>query len=191
MRIAPVATLLAFAASAFALPPIPRKAPELTIVEPSGKQTPLSSYKGKVVVIEFLYTTCPHCQAASQVFTKLQRELGPRGFQAVGMAFNDNAQMLVPQFVQQFNVGYPVGFTNSDTVMGYLGLSIMDRYSVPQVVVIDRKGMIRAQSGIDGDPKLQEENSLRSLIDGLLKEGAAPATAAPKKTTAVTPKKTS
>ena len=120
MRIAPVATLLAFAASAFALPPIPRKAPELTIVEPSGKQTLLSSYKGKVIVIEFLYTTCPHCQAASQVITKLQRELGPRGFQAVGIAFNDNAQMLVPQFVQQFNVGYPVGFANSDTVMGSL-----------------------------------------------------------------------
>jgi peroxiredoxin len=190
MRKAAIALLFASAVSAWALPPIPRKAPELTIVEPSGKQTLLSSYKGKVVVIEFLYTTCPHCQAASQVITKLQRELGPRGFQAVGVAFNDNAQMLVPQFVQQFNVGYPVGFANSDTVMGYLGLSIMDRYSVPQEVVIDRKGMIRAQSGIDGDPKLQEENSLRALIDGLLKEGVTPTSTTTKKT-AVTPKKTS
>ncbi len=171
------------------MPPIPRKAPELTIVEPSGKQTLLSSYKGKVVVIEFLYTTCPHCQAASQVITKLQKELGPRGFQAIGIAFNDNAQMLVPGFVQQFNVGYPVGFASSDTVLGYLGFSIMDRYSVPQEVVIDRKGMIRAQSGVDGDPKLQEENSLRSVIDSLLKEGAATSTTTKK--TAVTPKKTS
>ena len=66
----------------------------------------------------------------------------------------------------------------------------MDRYSVPQEVVIDRKGMIRAQSGIDGDPKLQEENSLRALIDGLLKEGATPTSTTTKKT-AVTPKKTS
>src|ERR1700688_2163685 len=101
MRKAAIAPLMALAVSALAMPPVPRKAPELTIVEPSGKQTLLSSFKGKVVVIEFLYTTCPHCQAASQVFTKLQRELGPRGFQAVGVAFNDNAQMLVPQFVQQ------------------------------------------------------------------------------------------
>lgn len=189
MRKAVIALLLASAVSALAMPPVPRKAPELTIVEPSGKQTLLSSYKGKVVVIEFLYTTCPHCQAASQVITKLQKELGPRGFQAIGIAFNDNAQMLVPGFVQQFNVGYPVGFASSDTVLGYLGFSIMDRYSVPQEVVIDRKGMIRAQSGVDGDPKLQEENSLRSVIDSLLKEGAATSTTTKK--TAVTPKKTS
>jgi peroxiredoxin len=190
MRKAVVALLLAIAVSALALPPVPRKAPELTIVEPSGKQTLLSSTKGKVVVIEFLYTTCPHCQAASQVITKLQKELGPRGFQAFGVAFNDNAQMLVPQFVQQFNVGYPVGFATEDTIRTYLGLSVMDRYSVPQEVVIDRKGMIRAQSGVDGDPKLQEESSLRALVEGLLKEGAAPGTDT-KKTTVTTTKKPS
>jgi len=63
--------------SALAIPPVPRKAPEFTIVEPSGKPTLLSSYKGKVVCVEFLYTTCPHCQAASQVFSKMQRGIGP------------------------------------------------------------------------------------------------------------------
>jgi hypothetical protein len=43
---------------------------------------------------------------------------------------------------------------------------------VPQIVVIDREGVIRAQSGRSGDPNLENENYLRNLIDSLLKEGA-------------------
>ncbi len=42
------------------------------------------------------------------------------------------------------------------------------------MLVIDRAGMIRAQSGgKPGDPKLENEDSLRTLLDGLLKEGAS------------------
>jgi hypothetical protein len=42
---------------------------------------------------------------------------------------------------------------------------------LPQIVVIDRTGTIRATSGGAGDPRLEDENSLRSLIDSLLREG--------------------
>lgn len=42
-----------------------------------------------------------------------------------------------------------------------------------QMVIIDRAGVIRAQSGVrPGDPKLEDENARRVLIDGLLKEKA-------------------
>jgi hypothetical protein len=41
----------------------------------------------------------------------------------------------------------------------------------PQIVVIDRTGTIRATSGgVGGDPKLEDADSLRTLIDTLLKE---------------------
>jgi peroxiredoxin len=188
MRIsATFAALLALGVSALAMPPVPRKAPEFTIVEPSGKQTLLSSYKGKVVCIEFLYTTCPHCQETSKVFSKLQRELGPQGVQFIGVAFNDNAALLTDGFVKQFGVAYPVGYSNIDTVLSYLGISVMDRWMVPQIVVIDRKGMIRAQSPPTGDVNLQTEVPLKLLLEGLIKESvptsnnSKKAPAAPKK----------
>src|SRR5206468_365694 len=114
---ATIAAFLAISISALAGPPVPRKAPEFTIVEPSGKQTLLSSFKGKVVCIEFLYTTCPHCQETSKIFSKLQHELAPRGVQFIGVAFNDNASVLTDGFVRQFNVAYPVGYSNIDTVL--------------------------------------------------------------------------
>ena len=65
---------VALGASAFAAMPVPRPSKEFTFVEPDGKQVLLSSLKGKVVVIQFLYTTCPHCQALSRELTKLSAE---------------------------------------------------------------------------------------------------------------------
>ena len=52
--IASLAILLALGFPAVAAPPVPRDSPEFTIVDPSGHTTPLSSFKGQVVVIEFL-----------------------------------------------------------------------------------------------------------------------------------------
>src|SRR5215468_7516632 len=80
---------LSVGVSAFAAMPVPRQSKEFTFIEPTGKQTLLSSQKGKVVVIQFLYTTCPHCQAFSKVLTKMSAELGP-GVQMFGVAFEED-----------------------------------------------------------------------------------------------------
>jgi hypothetical protein len=61
----------------------------------------------------------------------------------------------------------------------YLGRKQQEVLNIPQIIVIDRTGMIRAASGgAPGDPSLEDENSLRSLIDSLLNQrgGATAAT---------------
>jgi hypothetical protein len=196
MRIATLTAILAAALPAFAvMPPVPRPAKELVVTEPSGKKTLLTSLKGKVVIAQFLYTTCPHCQHFSQVLTKINADLGPKGLQPIGLAFDaapgapDNAgptPAMVTNYVQQYHVGFPVGYTTRDTVMSYLGISVMDRFVVPQIMIIDRKGTIRAQSDFMGTEQLQDETYLRKFLGDLLKEGAAPATSAAKKVAAPT-----
>ena len=173
-------TFLTLALSAYAIPPVPRPAKDFTVIEPSGKQTTISSLKGKVVLVEFLFTTCPHCQNTSRIFTRLQQEFGPKGFQALGVAFDNANAEKAANFVQQFGVGFPVGFTTQDAVLGYLGISVMERWAVPQVVVIDRQGQVRAQSQVMTTPELSEETYMRKLISDLLKEGATPASSAKK-----------
>lgn len=170
MRITAALALLAAAIPAFAIDPLPRKSPEFTLTDASGKESLLSSHRGKVVVIGFVYTTCPHCQAFSVVLEKLYKELGPRGFQPIDIAWNDNAKLLIDDFAHSYGVTFPMFYTTYDPVMSYMGFSIMDRPVVPLVVVIDRKGMIRAQSPPQGDPNLQDEAKLRAMIESLLKE---------------------
>ena len=182
-KLASFAIVLTLAGSALATTLVPRKSPEFTIVEPSGKQTLLSSFNGKVVVIEFLFIQSPHCQRVAQMLNRLHSQLGPRGFQPVGIAFGPDATgPMVTYLVDYLKLTYPVGYASSEQVDAYLDRHGHEILNVPQVVVIDRSGVIRALSGgKGGDPKLENEGSLRTLIDSLLKE--SPPAGNTKKTT--------
>jgi|SRR5579872_7254720 len=188
MRLIRVAALLIMAAAlALAVDPaqslpVLRPSPEFKIRLVDGSQISLSSFRGKVVALLFVFTTCPHCQHASEVFTRLSAEYGSRGFQPLDVAFNTMANLYVRDFIKDHGVSYPVGFDTPENVLGYLGYSIMDRYVVPQIVWIDRKGNIRAQTPPMGnDDKMYQESYWRSMIETLTKEPMS--TAAPKTTT--------
>jgi peroxiredoxin len=164
-------TLVLAASWLVAAAPVPRQAPAFAFADADGKQTQLASFKGKVVVVELLLTRCPHCWRLAQTLARLQRELGARGFQPISVAFdNDASGPLVRDFAGHAKVGYPVGYTTADKVDAFLGRGEKERFQVPQLVVIDRAGVIRAQSLPVGETKLEDEASLRTLLDGLLKE---------------------
>ncbi|MBI4874245.1 MAG: TlpA family protein disulfide reductase [Acidobacteria bacterium] len=170
------------AACAAAAAEVPRRAPEFAFQLNDGKQILLSQYRGKVVVLEMLYTTCPHCQHSAQMLGRLAKEYGPRGFQPLGVAFNDMASMLVPEFIKQSQANFPIGFSPRDPVLAFLEHPTMLRFVVPQMVLVDRKGMVRGQTKAEGDDAFYEEKSLRQKIEALLTEPAAGARkAAPKK----------
>ena len=156
--------------------PVPRPSKEFTVVTPQGQQILLSSLKGKVAVVQFLFTWCPHCQAFSQMLTQVNAEYGPRGFQALGVAFDDDDGKLplkdkAAAYAKQY-AGFPVGFSTRSTVLGYLGISELERIGVPEIVVLDRKGVIREQSPTQGGGPLTDPAHLRSLVESLLAEGA-------------------
>jgi peroxiredoxin len=168
---------LVFLTSKFspAAAPLPRVSPDFSINDLSGKSTLLSSFKGKVVVLEFLFVKSQHCLRVAQMLNKLQAELGPRGFQAVGVAFDaPNAALTGGQYVtamaDSLMLTYPVGYAQRAGVDTYLGRSGNDLLSIPQIVVIDRMGTIRAATGRGPNPSLEDANSLRTLVDSLLKE---------------------
>jgi thiol-disulfide isomerase/thioredoxin len=149
-----------------------RKAPELAYEIPGKGQQLLSQYKGKVVALEFIFTTCPHCQAASRVMTKLQTEYGPRGLQVIDVAINPNADLLVENFSKDFQVNFPVGWTTQAAFQSFMGFD--QRFVVPQLALIDRKGFIHYQtpalSNTDDWSKLMNEQAIRQHIEELLSQ---------------------
>jgi thiol-disulfide isomerase/thioredoxin len=156
-----------------------RKAPELAFNLPGQGQKLLSQYRGKVVALEFILTTCPHCQAASKVMTKFQEEYGPRGLETVDLAINAldenrtpaDADAMATAFQRNFQVGFPVGWIPRDQMMAFMGFSMAERMVVPQLVLIDRKGYIHYQTPA-GDSedwtKLMKEDAIQQHIEELL-----------------------
>ena len=160
-----------------------RKAPELEFTIPGQGEKLLSQYRGKVVALEFILTTCPHCQAASHDLTKYQAELGKQGLQVIDLAINalDNmhqpaeADQMVLDFVRTYQVGFPVGYLPRPQMMSFLGVTPADRMVVPQLVLIDRKGFIHYQTSATSGPAwdaVAKEPALRQHLEELLSMGA-------------------
>jgi thiol-disulfide isomerase/thioredoxin len=178
MRSFVISSILAtLGAAAFAASPVPRPAKPLDFSDSAGQHIALSNYKGKVVVVQFLLTTCPHCQAFSQLLDRFQAEYGPKGFQALGVAVNEATPEMARNYHAQYAQAFPVGPLVRDPMLAFLGISVMDRPGFPQIVVIDRKGQIREQTSADMAPQqLQIESHLRALVEKLLAESAGGAT---------------
>ena len=129
-------------------PLAPRRAPEYVFTL-GEKETLLSRQRaGKVVAVEFILTTCPHCQKASEFMTQMYKEFGPKGFLSIGIATNDPMPgqlkpAMVANFVKEFKVGFPVGFASGETSREFMMVPANKPMMAPQMVLIDRTGMIR------------------------------------------------
>jgi hypothetical protein len=78
------------------------------------------------------------------------------------------ADGLVQAFARDFQVGFPVGWVSRDRFMTFMGFSFAEYTTVPQVVVIDRKGNIHYQTTARGDETSRQESTIRQRIEELL-----------------------
>src|SRR5580658_6235611 len=149
---------------------VPRPAGEFAIKMPNGQITLLSQYAGKVVVLAFISTTCPHCQHTTGVLSVLQNEYGPRGVQFLAAAFNPNAAQPVPGFIAHLKPNFPVASADRESVLEYEQASLAKPNYVPELIFIDRGRTIRVQHNGGDDFFKEQEKNIRETIDQLLKE---------------------
>lgn len=155
---------------AAAAAPVPRPAPDFVFVDGSGQRLPLSAWRGKVVAVNFILTTCPHCQQTCQKLEALYQEWKALGFQPVAMAFNPMASLLVDEFKRDFKVTFPVCHGGREAVNTFMGFAGDRMLLVPQLALVDRKGRIRFQTPEDSSAELSDEKALRARIQPLLTE---------------------
>lgn len=152
--------------------PVPRPAGEFAISTNSGSQILLSHYSGKVVLLAFMFTTCPHCQHTTQILSGFQKEYGDKGLQILGAFFNDNAAQLVPGFITQFQPAFPVGYATREQVNEYQQHPLGKPTYVPELIFIDRNRQVRGQYTGNDDFFKDQEANIRTMVESLLKEPA-------------------
>lgn len=172
-RVIFIATLLS--SLAFAAGEGPRKAIDFAVQTGPSKYIWLNEYAGKTVILAFILTDCPHCQFTTGILNKIQKDYASRGVQVIESAIEPMSSLHIPAFVQKMGTTFPVGYDEQAYASKFLGRAENEPMLMPQVVFIDRKGMIQAQfSGDDpGFANPVQETTLRNTLDRILKEGQA------------------
>lgn len=115
-------------------------APNFTLAMLDGKKVSLSDYRGKPVMLNFWYATCPGCLAeipGMQKFYASQQAAG-KDFVILGVNSVDDAQT-AQQFVQDEGMTYQVVLDDNQRVATLYNLG-----ATPTSYFIDRQGIIRA-----------------------------------------------
>lgn len=183
MRIPLVTTLcVLFAVAAFAGLDVGQPSPPLTINQVSGPALQLSAYKGKIVALALIDTNCPHCQNLTKLLNTISKEYQSKGVQFVACAMNDHAEQALPQFKQQFEPAFPVGYCTQNAVYAYTQFSIASGrpFYVPHMVFLDRRGIVRGDFPGESEFMTKPDTNIPAKLDELLKGGATTSAAARK-----------
>jgi peroxiredoxin len=147
-----------------------RTAPPFTMLRVNQPSMHLSQYRGKVVVLVFMSTTCAHCQQFTVELNQLAPEYSRRGVQVVECAMNGGGAQTMEDFQQRFTPPFPVTFSTQPAVLAFLQRSLFDQQplQIPYLVLIDRGGVIRAEFSGNSDFFRNPGPNLRAQLDRLL-----------------------
>lgn len=119
--------------------------PNVTFKDLQGNNVALSSFKGKVVLVNFWGTWCEPCRGEIPILIRMQQQYAAKGFTILGVATNDD-QKAVDPFIHntQFNVdghqmtmNYPIVMGSDDISTKFGGL-----LGMPTSFLISRDGKI-------------------------------------------------
>ncbi len=131
-------------------------APDFSRADLSHRKIVLSSYRGKIVLLNFWATWCEPCLMEMPTFVEWQRQYGPGDFQVIGISMDDATPEVIAT-VSRLKLNYPV-------VMGdeYLGADYGGVLGVPVTFLIDRKGKIQAR--YQGDSLTRINSDIQHLL---------------------------
>jgi peroxiredoxin len=159
---------LCVAASAYAI--VPRPLADMPIPMPDTKKINLRQYRGKVLLIALISTSCGDCIKTVATLNAIQKDFGKRGFQVVGAAIEDNAAYNVGSFVARYRPIFPVGYLEREAAIKFLDVSKETRPFVPILMFVDERGTVRFQY-YGNDPFLKQgEKGIRAVADGLIRK---------------------
>ena len=144
-----------------------RRAPGFSLIDGKTQLHDLADYRGKVVILEFMQTTCPHCQVFTDVLERVLQKYGDR-IAILSIVNPPDDQPKVSAFVATHKVTWPILFDCGQVAYSYLRTPSFD---IPHVYLIDANGGIREDFGYNDTTKeIVEGKGIFSHLDALLKK---------------------
>lgn len=134
-----------------------KRAPDFRVVDLNGQPLRLSSFRGKVVLLNFWATWCAPCLVEMPIFSSWKRQYGPRGFKAIGISMDDGAPP-ARRVADRLKLDYPIAMCDERLAALY-----GDVLGLPLTFLIDRDGVVRARFRGETDSKIIENRVLALL----------------------------
>jgi thiol-disulfide isomerase/thioredoxin len=137
-------------------------APDFTATTLTGARLSFSSYRGRVVVLNFWGSWCPPCRAEAPALAVTAKKYRPAGVDFLGVDERDTTAGALA-FARTFGIGYPsVGDSSSVIALDFT--AVVPLAGTPTTLVIDRTGHIAG--AVFGAATYQELTGILAQVTG-------------------------
>jgi peroxiredoxin len=136
-------------------------APDFTLKDISGRDVSLSSFKGKVVLINFWGTFCVPCRKEMPSIETLYKTYKDKGFVVLAVS-EDKSISNVKEFIKEYRLTFPVILDDDKKVAKQYKVSVL-----PVSFLIDKKGMVSRK--FFGEREWTDTES-KKMVEELLSE---------------------
>lgn len=132
---------------------------DFTVKDLDGRDVSLSSFKGKVILLNFWATWCGPCKAEIPSLIELQAQYGKNGFVVLGYSVDDEAPK-AKAFADDYKMNYPI-------LLGLGREDVQDAFGpmwgIPASFIISREGKV-CQRHMGIAPKAVFEKEIKALL---------------------------
>ena len=98
----------------------PRRAPGFALPDTKMHFHDLADYRGKVLVLEFMQTTCPHCARFADILAQVGGKYGDKVAVLAVTNVNTDRPAQVEQYVSGHKITYPVVMDQGQMMFSYI-----------------------------------------------------------------------
>ena len=124
-----------------------RRAPGFSLPDMNFKQFDPVDFRGKILVVELMQTTCPHCAKFSEI---LEEAAGKYRDKVAILSVVNPPDTIgnVKKYIAEKKISYPILFDCGQMAASYLKVGPQNpEFKIPHVFLIDAQGMIRNDYG--------------------------------------------
>ncbi len=129
-------------------------APNFSLPDLDGRIISLSSFKGKVVIVNIWATWCPPCVSETPSLDKLYKMFKDEGLELLAVSVDENGKKAVEPFLKKKNLSFPVLLDPDSRVA-----ALYRTTGVPESFIVKKDGTLdnKIQGAIDWtSPKVIE-----------------------------------
>jgi cytochrome c biogenesis protein CcmG, thiol:disulfide interchange protein DsbE len=111
--------------------------PAFELPDLEGNMVSLSSYKGKVIFLNFWATWCKPCEEEMPSMEYLYKKLQGENFEMVAVSIDSKGPGAVQEFVEKYGISFPVLHDRKGKIK-----ELYKTTGVPETFIIDQNGVV-------------------------------------------------